>query len=245
MSPTTIPIIEGAPGHGEGHNSGVPLNITAAIAVKKIMEREKLPGTLILWPGVAEEQLATKAYLRARRLLQGCRYLSVHACRKQSRRQLWSEQTAADSSPSNTPSMAKPLMPRGAPWRGRSALDAVELMDIGWNFRREHLRTQQRSHYVITDGGDQPNVVPSRHPSGTSSAKSITRACRNVRGRQHHGARRRDDDRHQDVEPHSRPAWPGHFNKTIAEVTYENIKSVGLPEWSEADQTLAGPFSAK
>ena len=48
----------------------------------------------------------------------------------------------------------------GAPWRGRSALDAVELMDIGWNFRREHLRLPQRSHYVITDGGDQPNVVP-------------------------------------------------------------------------------------
>ena len=48
----------------------------------------------------------------------------------------------------------------GAPWRGRSALDAVELMDIGWNFRREHLRIQQRSHYVIPNGGDQPNVVP-------------------------------------------------------------------------------------
>ena len=48
----------------------------------------------------------------------------------------------------------------GAPWRGRSALDAVELMNIGWNYRREHLRLQQRSHYVIPDGGDQPNVVP-------------------------------------------------------------------------------------
>src|SRR5207253_6900156 len=56
------PIIEGAPGHGEGHNSGVPLNITAVLAVKKIMEREKLPGTLMLWPGVAEELLGTKAY---------------------------------------------------------------------------------------------------------------------------------------------------------------------------------------
>jgi metal-dependent amidase/aminoacylase/carboxypeptidase family protein len=48
----------------------------------------------------------------------------------------------------------------GAPWRGRSALDAVELMDVGWNFRREHLRVQQRSHSVISSGGDQPNVVP-------------------------------------------------------------------------------------
>src|SRR4029079_12459411 len=48
----------------------------------------------------------------------------------------------------------------GAPWAGRSALDAVELMDVGWNFRREHLPLSQRSHYVIPDGGDQPNVVP-------------------------------------------------------------------------------------
>ena len=50
----------------------------------------------------------------------------------------------------------------GAPWRGRSALDAVELMNVGWNYRREHLRISQRSHYVVTDGGDQPNVVPRR-----------------------------------------------------------------------------------
>jgi aminobenzoyl-glutamate utilization protein B len=64
----------------------------------------------------------------------------------------------------------------GAPWRGRSALDAVELMNIGWNFRREHLRPEQRSHYVITDGGDQPNVVPSKASSGTTSARSTTKA---------------------------------------------------------------------
>ena len=48
------PIIEGAPGHGEGHNSGMPLQITAALAVKKIMEQQHLQGTLMLWPGVAE-----------------------------------------------------------------------------------------------------------------------------------------------------------------------------------------------
>src|SRR6202522_3081718 len=56
------PMIEGAPGHGEGHNSGMPLNIIAAIAVKKVMEREHLSGTIKLWPGVAEEDLGTKAY---------------------------------------------------------------------------------------------------------------------------------------------------------------------------------------
>src|SRR5438876_9549663 len=56
------PIIDGAPGHGEGHNSGVPLNITAALAAKRIMDREHLPGTLKLWPGVAEELVGAKAY---------------------------------------------------------------------------------------------------------------------------------------------------------------------------------------
>src|SRR6204780_5353593 len=56
------PLIEGAPGHGEGHNSGMPLNILAAVAVKQIMQREHLSGTIKLWPGVAEEDLGTKAY---------------------------------------------------------------------------------------------------------------------------------------------------------------------------------------
>jgi aminobenzoyl-glutamate utilization protein B len=55
------PMIEGAPGHGEGHNSGMPLNIIAALAVKKLMEREHLHGTLKVWPGVAEEAVGTKA----------------------------------------------------------------------------------------------------------------------------------------------------------------------------------------
>src|SRR5262245_27607411 len=56
------PLVDGAPGHGEGHNSGQPLNITAAIAVKRLMQKEKIPGTIKLWPGVAEELLGGKAY---------------------------------------------------------------------------------------------------------------------------------------------------------------------------------------
>ena len=56
------PLIEGAPGHGEGHNSGMPLQIMAALAAKKVMEREHLQGTLKIWPGVAEELVGTKAY---------------------------------------------------------------------------------------------------------------------------------------------------------------------------------------
>ena len=86
----------------------------------------------------------------------------------------------------------------GAPWAGRSALDAVELMDVGWNFRREHLPLTQRSHYVITDGGDQPNVVP---PTASvwyyfrEINAPLTQAP--VRARRHDGPRRGDDDEHQ------------------------------------------------
>ena len=57
------PIIAGAPGHGEGHNSGQAVNVTAALILKRLMEKHRLPGTLKLFPGVAEELLATKAYL--------------------------------------------------------------------------------------------------------------------------------------------------------------------------------------
>src|SRR5258708_8252970 len=55
------PMIEGAPGHGEGHNSGMPLNIIAALAVKKVMEPEHLQGTINLRPGLAEADLGTNA----------------------------------------------------------------------------------------------------------------------------------------------------------------------------------------
>jgi aminobenzoyl-glutamate utilization protein B len=56
------PIVEGAPGHGEGHNSGQAVIIYAAIAMKELMEREKLPGTILIWPGIAEELVGTKAW---------------------------------------------------------------------------------------------------------------------------------------------------------------------------------------
>src|SRR3954471_15477234 len=155
------PIIEGAPGHGEGHNGGQPLNITAVLALKKIMEREKLPGTIVLWPGVAEEQLGTKAYF-----VRDGYFKDVDAC-------IFTHVannlgTSYGDAGNNGVISVKfsfegaAAHAAGAPWRGRSALDAVELMNIGWNYRREHLELTQRSHYVIPDGGDQPNVVPSK-----------------------------------------------------------------------------------
>jgi aminobenzoyl-glutamate utilization protein B len=233
------PMIEGAPGHGEGHNSGMPLNITAALAVKKIMEREHLKGTIRLWPGVAEEELGTKAYyVRAGLFKDVDIVLFAHV--------------ASNFGVSYGPGGGNGLVSveymfkgesahaAGAPWRGRSALDAVELMDTAWNFRREHLRLAARVHYVITNGGDQPNVVP---PNATVWYYFREADYDHIMNLWHIG-----DNMAQaatlmtDTTYTSRllgSAWTGYFNKPIAEDMYENIKKVGLPQWSDDDQTLA------
>src|SRR6185503_19566398 len=151
-------MIDGAPGHGEGHNSGMPLQIAAALAVKKIMEQQHLPGTIRLWPGVAEELVGTKAYyVRAGAFKDVDIVLFAHV--GENMNVSWGDSTNNGLVSVEYTFKGDSAHAAGAPWRGKSALDAVELMDIGWNFRREHLRIQQRSHYVITNGGDQPNVV--------------------------------------------------------------------------------------
>src|SRR5216117_169204 len=153
------PIIEGAPGHGEGHNSGMPLQLAAALAVKKIMEQQHLQGTLMLWPGIAEELVGTKAYYVRAGLFKDVD-ISIFAHVGDNLGVTWGDGTQNGLVSVEYTFKGESAHAASAPWRGKSALDAAELMDVGWNFRREHLRIQQRSHYVITNGGDQPNVVP-------------------------------------------------------------------------------------
>src|SRR5579863_1670556 len=233
------PLIEGAPGHGEGHNSGMPLNITAALAVKKIMQREHIQGTLKLWPGVAEEDLGTKAYYVRAGLFKDVDV--VLFCHVGDNLRVSMGPTTSDGLVSIEYSFkGESAHAAGAPWRGRSALDAVELMDVGWNFKREHLRLAQRSHYVITNGGDQPNVVP--------PTASVWYYFREANYEHIMDLWRIGDNMAKaaglmtDTTFTSRllgSAWPGYFNKPIAEAMNENIKQVGLPQWSDADQTLA------
>ncbi len=153
------PIIEGAPGHGEGHNTGMPLNIVAAIAVKRVMEREKLPGTIMLWPGVAEELVASKAWFVRDGMFKDVDVmLFTHVGNNLN--VSWGAGGGNGLVSVEYTFEGETAHSAGAPWRGRSALDAVELMNVGWNYRREHLRLSQRSHSIIVNGGDQPNVVP-------------------------------------------------------------------------------------
>jgi aminobenzoyl-glutamate utilization protein B len=234
------PIVEGAPGHGEGHNGGMPLQIAAALAVKKVMEQQHLPGTLMLWPGVAEELDGSKAYYVRDGLFKDVD-LCIFAHVADNLDVGWGDNTNQTGLVSvQYDFKGESAHAAAAPWRGKSALDAVELMDIGWNFRREHLRLQQRSHYVITNGGDQPNVVP---PNASVwyyfrevSYPEIKRMWE-IGDKMAQAAAMMTDTTVTSTVLGS--AWPGHFNKTIAEVMHANIDKVGLPAWSEADQALA------
>ena len=233
------PMIEGAPGHGEGHNSGVPMNITAAIAVKTIMQREKLSGTLLVWPGVAEELVAAKAfYVRDGVFKDVDVVLFSHVSSAMG--VSWGSDAGNGLVSVEYTFSGQSAHSAAMPWRGRSALDAVELMDIGWNFRREHLRIQQRSHYVITNGGDQPNVVP---PTASVWYYFRETDYPHIKEMWEIGDRMANAAAMMtDTTVASRvlgAAWPQHFNKVVAETAFANMQAVGMPTWDEADQALA------
>jgi aminobenzoyl-glutamate utilization protein B len=232
-------IVEGAPGHGEGHNSGSPLNVLAAIAVKRVMEREKLPGTIMIWPGVAEEQLGTKAYyVRAGVFKDVDAVLYNHVGSNLSTS--WGDGGGNGLVSVEYTFEGETAHSASAPWRGRSALDAVELMNVGWNYRREHLRLQQRSHYVITNGGDQPNVVPRNASVWYYFRETTFEGIKNmwdIGDKIAEGASLMTNTKWSSKVLGS--AWPSHMNRTLAETMHANIATVGLPHWTDADVQLA------
>jgi aminobenzoyl-glutamate utilization protein B len=133
----------------------------------------------------------------------------------------------------------------GSPWAGRSALDAVELMNAGWNFRREHLRLQQRSHYIISNGGNQPNVVPSEASVWYYFREldyDRIKDLHEIGQRMAQGAAMMTDT--EVTERVFGAAWPSNMNKPLAELMHANIQQVGLPEWSDADQEMARAVQA-
>jgi aminobenzoyl-glutamate utilization protein B len=237
--PNLKPMVAGAPGHGEGHNSGMPLIIAAAIAVKKVMEERHIPGRLMIWPGVAEENLASKAYYVRDGLFKdvdACIFTHVsHDFSTGYGEMGMNGLVSVEYTFHGTTAHAA-----GDPWDGRSALDGVELMDTAWNFRREHLPVTQRSHYVITNGGGQPNVVPAlatvwyyfrdrtfasvktMYETGNEISEAAAKATGTTVEHRILGY-----------------AAPNFGNKPLAEAAYANIKAVGMPKWSADDQAFA------
>src|SRR5450759_2125452 len=238
LSPFQDPLVAGAPGHGCGHNMMGTAGIAAAIAVKKSMEQNNLQGTIKFFGSPAEETVISRPYMVREGVFKDVdAVIDNHA----------SSDLSTSYGVNGNAVMSVVFSFKGktahaaaAPWDGRSALDGVELMDIAVNYLREHLFYTYRLHYVITEGGEAPNVVPDR--------ASVWYYIRNTDDRLEEMYKRVLDCANGaalasgtslDTVTIITAVHQRHSSKGMAELIQKNIELIGMPEWSEQEQVFA------
>jgi len=238
------PIVDGAPGHTEGHNVNGAVMIGAAVAIKQAMDRFGLKGTLKVFGAPGEEQLVSRPYFVRDGYFKdvdvalhdhiGTGFGTVFGLRQYA---LISAEFTFKGQSAHAAT---------APWNAKDALDAVVLMDIGWDKLREHLEPTQRSHRVITNGGDQPNVIPNKAAIWwffREATAEKTRALFEKAKRIAEGAAIMTDTTYS-VNVLS-AVWPTRANRTLAEVIQANVEQIGMPQWAEGEQKLVCDLQAK
>lgn len=236
------PIVPGAPGHGEGHNTHQPTLIGAAIAMKEIKDKYHLPGTIVVYGGPAEELLASRGYMVNAGLFDDIdAIMDVHV----------GTEFNTSYGLNNFANVSVQWTFRGKqahgarPWQGKSALDAVELMDVGVNMMREHGYNPEdaRIHYVIPEGGQQPNVVPAEatvwYYIRAKSPQLVQELLDWIRQIARGAALATETKVTERVLSGS---WPFYGNKELAKLVYENVQLIGMPAWSSDDQQFARAF---
>ena len=232
------PLVEGAPGHMEGHNLMAAAAVGAAHAVKKAMEQFNLPGTVVVSIGPAEEQLMSRPYLvRDGYFKDVDAAIITHV----------GDRFGTDYGLLNYALIGAKFTFRGRtahggvnPWDGKDAVDAVVLMDIGMDKLREHLRPTYRAHRTITHGGVQPNIIPDmgqiwwfvRDATGPWAKENFDKLVNIGKG----AALMTGTT--MEMEPYG-AAWPSLGNKAIAESVQKNIDMVGMPKWTEEENRFA------
>lgn len=155
--PIKEPRKEGKPGHGCGHNIHGTSGLGGAIALRYAMEETGLKGMVKFFGCPAEEMLSGKVWMVREGVFEGVdAVLSHHPS-------VMNYAGLRSSNANNAVKFhyrGKTSHAAGSPEQGRSALDAIELMNIGVNYLREHIIQDARIHYIIEKGGGQPNVVP-------------------------------------------------------------------------------------
>jgi len=235
--PEKDPLIEGGPGHGCGHNVHGTSGLAGALAVKATMEAEGLPGTIKFFGCPAEEMLSGKVWMVREEIFDG-----VDACLSHHP----SSMNTASLGSSNANNSVKFVYygktshAAGSPEQGRSSLDAVELMNIGVNFLREHVIEKARIHYVIEEGGGQPNVVPDyarvwyliRAPERDQVDHIYERILKVAEGAALMTGTR--------LEVQFKKAIYNLMpSKTLAELVIANMREVGAPEFTEEELAFA------
>lgn len=155
--PTKEARIAGAPGHGCGHNLFGTGSLGAAIAIKELMEKKKLKGTVIFFGTPAEETIFGKTYMARAGLFD-----DLDICMD------WHPGDNLEASTQSSKALVdfrvkyygKAAHASSDPWNGFSAVDGLELYTTGMNYYREHIRPTARIHYHIETAGDVVNVVP-------------------------------------------------------------------------------------
>jgi aminobenzoyl-glutamate utilization protein B len=151
------PLAAGGPGHGCGHNLFGVASFGAALAIKTILETNKLPGTIRFYGCPAEETLVGKTFMARAGLFDDLD--AAIAWHPGDMNTVWAGSSLAmNSFKVNFHGVTSHAA--ADPHNGRSALDGAQLMDIGVNYLREHVIPEARIHSVITHGGQAPNVVP-------------------------------------------------------------------------------------
>ena len=190
MSQDTVsykhPMIEGAPGHGCGHNILGTAAVAGAEAIAQYLA-DGHPGTVKLFGCPAEEGGAGKAYMVMRGCFEGTDLVFDWHPAMANFVELSSGLANVSARFTFT---GKAAHASGNPWDGRSALDAVEAFDYMINMMREHVPQECRIHYVITQGGDSPNIVPQkaqvlyyfRHPKAEVLRDILGRAIKAAEG---------------------------------------------------------------
>lgn len=156
--PAKVPRADGVTsGHGCGHNLFGPGSTIAAIALKRTMEEKGIKGTLVLFGTPAEEIGVGKVYMARDGYFDGLdAVLEWHASTQTEVRNV----SSIAINNFEVEFFGQSAHAAGDPWNGRSALDALEMMNFGVNLMREHVEPTSRIHYVIKSGGEAPNVVP-------------------------------------------------------------------------------------
>jgi aminobenzoyl-glutamate utilization protein B len=235
------PLVPGAPGHMEGHNTHGGLAAAAAFAVKETMTRYGIPGSVILSLGPAEEQLISRPYIvRAGYFKNVDAIIYLHI----------GDQSATGYGLGNYASISANFTFHGKtahgavdPWDAKDALDAVELMDAGAAFLRQQLHPTYRLHRVITNGGVQPNVIPDlaqawwwvRDANMPDARETFEKLINVGKGAALMTGTSVD---YQVIAA----GWPQLGMKAIAEAIQGNIDKVGMPRWSEEEQRFAREF---
>ena len=232
------PVVEGAPGHGCGHNTMCTAAAAAAIAVKEAMAAHGLNGTIKVFGSPAEEIVASRPYMIRAGLFEGVdAVIDNHSSSG-----FGTDYGVGGNALFSTifTFKGKTAHAAGAPWVGRSALDAVEIMNVAANYLREHLPLSHRLHYVVLEGGEAPNVVPDKASVWyyvRNSDERLEEMYQRVVNCAKAGALAAG------VELSSMKVISAihqrHANKAAAELFQKNIELVGMPAWTEEDQAFA------